>query len=242
MTFGDARSDRLLASCGIAGPVVFTAAWVVSSLLQTGHGAGAVQLSGLAAMDARDPGLMMAGFVGLGVCSIAFGAALRRLRPGSAGPWLVTVAGAATVAAGLFRRDHLLLTGPGFTGESWHNQVHDVVSGFAYAAMIAAPLVLAHSFRVDPDWAGLRRPLQALALASAAALALFASGAVQPWNAVVQRAAVSLPLAAEVLIAARLLAAGRPARPGRRARFSPSARLSWPGRVSRASPGVQRAG
>jgi len=220
-------SGWLLASCGIAGPVLFTAAWVAGSLLQTGHPAGSVQLSGLAAMDARDPGLMMAGFAGLGACSIAFGAALRRLRPaGSAGPWLVTVAGAATVAAGLFRRDHLLLTGPGFTGESWHNQVHDVVSGVAYAAMIAAPLALAHSFRADPDWAGLRRPLQALALASAAALALFASGAVQPQNAIVQRAVVTLPLAAEVLIAARLLAAWRRASPGRRARFS------------RASPGV----
>ncbi len=210
MASGERGSGRLLASCGIAGPVLFTAAWVASSLLQTGHSAGSVQLSGLAAMDAREPGIMMAGFVGLGACSVAFGRALRRLRPaGSAGPWLVTLAGAATVAAGLFRRDHLLLTGPGFTGESWHNQVHDVVSGIAYGAMIAAPLVLAHSFRADPDWAAVRRPLQALALASAAALALFASGAVQPQNAVVQRVAVTLPLAAEVLIAARLLATGR---------------------------------
>jgi len=228
---GERGSGWLLASCGIAGPVLFTAAWVASSLLQTGHSAGSVQLSGLAAMDARDPEIMMAGFVGLGACSVAFGAALRRLpAAGLAGPWLVTLAGAATVAAGLFRRDHLLLTGPGFTGESWHNQVHDVVSGIAYGAMIAAPLVLARNFRADPDWAGLRRPLQVLALASAAALTLFASGAVQPWNAAVQRAAVTLPLAAEVLVAARLLAAGRRARSGPRAG------------ISRAGPGVRQAG
>ena len=210
MTFGDAGPDRLLASCGIAGPVLFTAAWVASSLLQTGPPAGAVQLSGLAAMDARDPQIMMAGFIGLGACSVAFGTALGRLRPaGSAGPWLVRAAGVATVAAGLFRRDHLLLTGPGFAGESWHNQVHDLVSAAAYAAMIAAPLVLARSFRRDPDWARLSRPLQVLALVSAAALALFASRALEPWNGTVQRVAVTLPLAAEVLIAARMLAAGR---------------------------------
>jgi hypothetical protein len=43
----------------------------------------------------------------------------------------------------LFRRDHLLLAGPGFAGESWHNQVHDVVSGVAYRAMLAALAVLA---------------------------------------------------------------------------------------------------
>src|SRR5262245_44312938 len=79
VAFGEVGRDRLLASCGIAGPVLFTAAWVASSLLQTGHSAGSVQLSGLAAMDARDPEIMMAGFVGLGACSVAFAAALRRL-------------------------------------------------------------------------------------------------------------------------------------------------------------------
>jgi hypothetical protein len=208
--FSEAARDRLLASCGIAGPVVFTAAWVASSLLQTGHPVTAVQLSGLAAMDARDPQIMMAGFIGLGACSVAFGTALRRVpAAGSAGPWLVTAGGVAAIVAGVFRRDHLLLTGPGFTGESWHNQVHDLVSGVAYAAMIAAPLVLARSFRADPDWAGLSRPLRLLAIASAAALALFASGAVEPWDGTVQRVAVTLPLIAEVLIAARMLAAGR---------------------------------
>jgi len=208
VAFGEAGGglDRLLAACGIAGPALFTAAWLAGSLLQAGHPAGAVQLSGLAAMDARDPQIMMAGFVGLGACSVAFGAALRRVpAAGRAGPWLVASAGAATVAAGLFRRDHMLLTGPGFTGESWHNQVHDLVSAVAYGAMVAAPLVLARAFARDPDWAGLARPLRVLALASGAALALFASGAVQPWNGTVQRAAVTLPLAAEVLIAARLL-------------------------------------
>jgi Protein of unknown function (DUF998) len=227
---GDAHAvaarGRLLASCGIAGPVVFTAAWVASSLLQTGHSAGAVQLSGLAAMDARDPQIMMAGFIGLGACSVAFGAALRRVpAAGTAGPWLVTAAGVAAVAAGVFRRDHLLLTGPGFTGESWHNQVHDLVSGAAYAAMIAAPLLLARSFRRDPDWAGLSRPLQVLALVSAAALALFASRALDPWNGTVQRVAVTLPLTAEVLIAVRMLTAGRRGRPRAGTRQPGDARL-----------------
>jgi Protein of unknown function (DUF998) len=232
-----AGSGWVLASCGIAGPVVFTAAWAASSLLQPGHSAGAVQLSGLAAMDARDPQLMMAGFIGLGACSVAFGAALRRVRAaGRAGPRLVMVAGAATVAAGVFRRDHLLLTGPGFAGESWHNQVHDLVSGVAYGAMVVAPLVLARAFRGDPDWAGLRRPLQVLALVSAGALAVFASGVVQPWNAVLQRVAVTLPLAAEVLIAARLLAVTR-----RRARLRCAAwrflpRPAQPGWSSTARP------
>ena len=84
---------------GVAGPVLFTAAWVVSSLRQAGHPAVRVQLSGLAADDARDPQIMVAAFVVLGACLIGFGAALRPVAARPAGPWLVMAAGAAAVAA-----------------------------------------------------------------------------------------------------------------------------------------------
>jgi hypothetical membrane protein len=222
------RLGKLAACGGVAGPVLFTAAWVVSSLRQTGHPAAGIQLSGLAAEDARVPQIMIAAFVVLGACSIAFGAALRRVAGHrSAGPWLVIVAGAAAVAAGVFRRDHMLLTGPGFTGESWHNQVHDVVSGIAYVAMIAAPLALARQFRTDPQWAMIARPLQVLALASTVAVAVFASRAAEPWNGTVQRTAVTLALAAEVLAAARMLTlpeAGDRARACRPALLQPAQR------------------
>jgi uncharacterized protein DUF998 len=191
---------------GVAGPVLFTAAWVAGSLRQAAQPATAVQLSGLAAEDARDPQIMMAAFVVLGASSIGLGAALRKVAgTGSAGPWLVMAGGAAAVAAGAFRRDHMLLTGPGFAGESWHNQVHDVASGVAYAAMLAAPLVLARQFRADPRWARIARPVQVLALASAVAMAVFASRATEPWNGGVQRAAVTLALTAEAIVAARML-------------------------------------
>jgi len=189
---------------------------VVSSLRQAGHPAAEVQLSGLAAADARDPQIMIAGFVVLGACSAGFGAALRTVAPQSGGPWLVVAGGAAAAAAGVFRRDHMLLTGPGFAGESWHNQIHDVASAVAYAAMLTAPLVLARQFRADPRWAVIARPVQVLALASAAAMAVFASRVAEPSNGAVQRIAVTLALAAEALAAARMLmlpegpGAGRP--------------------------------
>ena len=60
------KLSRLAAAGGLAGPVLFTLAWVASSLRQAGHSAAEVQLSGLAAEDARDPQIMMAGFVLLG--------------------------------------------------------------------------------------------------------------------------------------------------------------------------------
>ena len=68
---------------GVAGPVAFTAAWAVSSLLQTGHAATQVQISGLAAPDARDPWIMITGFLVLGGCSVVFGTALHRELGGS---------------------------------------------------------------------------------------------------------------------------------------------------------------
>jgi hypothetical protein len=149
---------------------------------------------------------MVAGFLVLGVCSIGFGIALRRLlSPRAAGAWLVIAAGAAAVGAGLFRRDHLLLVGPGFTGESWHNQVHDVASGVAYGAMLVAPLLLARRFRDDPDWVVVSRPVLVLALGSAVALVIFVSRVVEPWNGVMQRVAVTLALGTEVVTAARML-------------------------------------
>ena len=212
------KLSKLAAVGGIAGPALFTVAWVAGSLRQGGHSVAGVQLSGLAADDARDPQIMVAGFVVLGVGSVAFGAGLGRVTaPRAAGSWLVVVAGAASVAAGVFRRDHMLLTGPGFAGESWHNQVHDVVSGVAYGAMLAAPLVLGRRFRDEPGWAVLSRPVQVLALASTVAIAVFASGIAEPDNGVVQRVAVTLPLIAEILIAGRMLSlppAGSAARPG----------------------------
>ena len=203
---GPVKLTRLAAAGGVAGPVLFTVAWVVGSLRQAGHSAAEVQLSGLAAEDARDPQIMMAGFVLLGAGTVVFGAGLGRVTaPGRVGPWLVLAAGAASVAAGLFRRDHLLPAGPGFAGESWHNQVHDVVSGVGYGAMLAAPLVLARRWRDDPVWAPVSRPVQVLALVSAAVLAVFASGIAGPCNGLLQRIAVTLALAAEILIARRML-------------------------------------
>lgn len=199
------KLSRLAGYAGIAGPVLFTAAWAAAMLRQAGHTPAEVQLSGLAAEDATDPQIMMAGFVVLGTSSAGLGAALARAIPRSPGPWLVIVAGAATVAAGVFRRDHMLLISPGFTGESWHNQVHDVVSGVAYTMMLTAPLVLARRFRRDPRWAGVARPVVVLTVASAATVLVFASRVAEPWNGIVQRVAVSLALSAEVLVAARML-------------------------------------
>lgn len=209
---------RLGALAGIAGPVAFTGAWIAGSLLQTGHRAVDIQISGLAAPDARDPWLMITGFLVLGGCSVAFGAALRerlgrdrlgrdRLERDPA-PLLIQAGGLLTIVAGLLRRDHMLLTpGP----ESLHNEAHNVISVVIYADLVLAQLLLARRFGREPGWRAWRPWLLASAAATTAALAGYAADTSGAGAGVVQRVAVSIPLAMITAVAARLLTETDPA-------------------------------
>jgi hypothetical membrane protein len=210
-------SAAVLRICaGIAGPVAFTGAWMVSSLRQTGYPAAEIQISGLAAPDARDPWIMVAGFVVLGGCTVAFGAALHEALDGRGGvgpglaPRLIQGAGLLTIAAGLLRRDRMLLT-PGSV--SWHNHAHDLVSAVIYVDLVVAQVLLAERFgrapaALDPSgrsWAPWRPWLLASGLATGAALIAFAAVTPTAEAGVLQRVAVTIPLVAIAAIAVRLL-------------------------------------
>jgi hypothetical membrane protein len=184
---------------GVTGPSAFTAAWIIASLRQPGYPFTQIQISGLAAPGARDPWIMIAGFLVLGGSLIVFGLALRRqLGEARPGPLLIGIAGALTLAAGLLRRDHVLLTtGP----ESWHNHAHNVVSAVLYLLLIAVPLTLAWRLREEPRWRPLAGLLAGAALASGAILVIFVSGAAAPWDGTMQRLGVSLPLAGLIAVA-----------------------------------------
>ena len=195
---------RAGAIAGVIGPAAFTLGWIVAAFRQPGLPFSAPQISGLAAVTARDPWLMISGFLLLGGCAIGFGAALRAALGGpQAGPAprLIQLAGLLTIAAGLLRRDHVLLTaGP----ESWHNQAHNGISAAAYVLLIAAPLLLARRFRRDRQWSRLTTPLVAASVAAAVLLAALYAEPDGSWAATLQRIGVSLPLAAIVAVAIRL--------------------------------------
>lgn len=191
---------RVRALSGVAGPVAFTAAWVAASLCQTGHGAVSVQLSGLAAPDARDPWIMISGFLVLGGCTVWFGEELARDVGGPASR-LIQGAGVLTMAAGLLRRDHMQLTsGP----VSWHNEAHTVVSLVLYLDLVLAQLLLARRFAAIPCWRPWRVYLLGSGIATAVALAVFLPNTTSPSAGILQRIAVTIPLAAVTAVAARL--------------------------------------
>jgi hypothetical membrane protein len=202
---------RAGAAAGIAGPAAFTGAWIASSLRQTGYPAAEIQISGLAAPDARDPWIMVAGFVVLGGCVVAFGAALRdvlggRGRAGPA-PRLIQGAGLLSIAAGLLRRDRMLLA-PGSV--SWHNHAHDVISAVIYVDLVVAQVLLAARFGRDPGlgdptWKPWRPWLLTSGVATGLLLIAFVADTSAPGAGVLQRVAVTIPLAAIAAVAARLL-------------------------------------
>jgi Protein of unknown function (DUF998) len=201
-----------MAAAGIVGPAAFTGAWIASSLRQAGHAPAEIQLSGLAAPDARDPWIMIAGFLALGGCSIAFGQALHdalggRGRAGPA-PRLIQAAGALTIADGLLRRDHMLLvTG----GASWHSHAHDVISAVIYVDLVVAPILLAVRFGREPrgpgSWRRWRPLLLGGAAVTAAILLAFEADTSAPGAGILQRIAVTTPLAVLAAVAARLVMA-----------------------------------
>jgi hypothetical protein len=223
------------AAAGVVGPAVFTGAWIVSSLRQSVP-AAEVQISGLAAADARDPWIMIGGFLVLGVCSVAFGESAHRAI-GGAGPRLIEGAGVLTIAAGLLRRDHMLLTrGP----VSWHNHAHDVISALIYADLIIAQVMLARGFGRDAGmawraWRAWRAWLLGSAAATTGLVVAFAADTSAPDAGVLQRLLVSVPLAAMGAIAVRLTRrrAGSPA---------PDQRLAGPRSGGLRSGGLRSAG
>ncbi|CAN5791416.1 hypothetical protein BH18ACT15_BH18ACT15_11010 [soil metagenome] len=133
---------------------------------------------------------MNGGFLLLGACTIVFSSAVAESTESSprpkAAPTLLRVAGVATLAAGLMRRDRMLLGVPDegtVAAPSWHNRGHDLVSAIAYACMIAGPAVL-----------GGHRRARGASLVTAILLTLFASRLLDTHNGVVQRLAVTIPL------------------------------------------------
>lgn len=202
---------RLKALAGVAGPFGFALASGVATWRQEGYSIAEEHLSGLAAPDAGSPTLMRGGFLVMGASSVVFATELEEHLGGPAraglGPTFVAIGGWSTILAGLLPRDRMLLRVPGEEEPpepSWKNEGHDAASAAIYVSTVTAPLLLAARFRDDPEWDDLRPACYVTAGTSIALLVLFASRLVEPWNGIVQRLMVTVPMFSGAVLALRL--------------------------------------
>jgi hypothetical membrane protein len=138
---------------GVAGPVVFAVATLVSAALRPGYSHVTNMISELGATGTPYAALMnYAGFVPAGLMLAALGVALAgvlpRQRLALAGAVLVTLFGAGVASSGVISCD------PGCpqSGGSFENLVHDRIAPIAFLSHIAGAAILGFCFRRLPAW------------------------------------------------------------------------------------------
>jgi hypothetical membrane protein len=202
----------VLGSCAVAGPLAFTAAWLVAWPLQEHYSPRREDISALAALDAQHAWIMILGFLALGVGTTALGLGLMEsLRGWSSrvGSAFVMVAGVGLVIAGLARNDCSSEL-PGCAAlvdagdVSTHHAIHDLVSLLIFLALVVAQVVLARAFGRDAHWRDLRTYSLVSGVLTLALLVLYGADVIDEWNGVVQRIFLAVPWVWIVVVGLRL--------------------------------------
>ena len=196
--------QRVLAVCGIIGPVLFTIVLVTLGLLRPGYSHITQSMSELGEVGAPNAIIMnIAGFILLGHLMVAFAFGLHRGisegRGSKIGPALVAVAGTALVMTGIFPCD------PGCADVSMVGITHSVFAMVAAFAMILAPLAIFPRLKGDNRWQShlaysLVTVVVALTLSAVYGLNVF-----EQWKGALQRISMSVPLLWIEIMAIRLL-------------------------------------
>jgi uncharacterized protein DUF998 len=195
---------RLLAACGIAAPLVFTAAVLATSRVHPGYDQARTFISELGATGAPAAGVMnLAGFLAYGLLVAAFALAVHHgMRPspgGRLGPALLAVYGVAYVAVALAPCE------PGCQAAApptLHHRMHLLIGDLIVLTAVLGPFALYARMVADPAWRSLAPAT--LLLPGLAWVAIEASG-IGLAGAVRQRLWLLLLFTWLVLMAVRLL-------------------------------------
>jgi hypothetical membrane protein len=205
---------RILGGCAVAGPVLFTAAWLVACSVQDAYSPRREDISALAALDAQHAWIMIAGIIALGVGLIALGLGLVSVihdgRSATVGPILLVLAGVSFAGAGLARNDcsselQACKERVSSGDVSWHHSVHDVLGVAVFLVLAVAPLVFARAFRADSRWSELRRYSLLSGALTLALLVVFGAELFAGWNGLVQRVLILVPLSWIAVLGAHLV-------------------------------------
>ena len=207
------RTRRALGWCAVAGSVLFTVASFVAWSAQDVYSPRREDISSLAAVDAQQAWIMIAGIVALGLGLLALGLGLRgRIHDGrsaTVGPILLVLTGLSFVAAGFARNDcsselQACRERVNSGDVSWHHGLHDLVGVAAFVFLVIAPLVFARAFRTDSHWSNLRPYSLATGVLALALLLVFAVEPFDGWNGLVQRILLAVLLVWVVVLGTRL--------------------------------------
>jgi hypothetical membrane protein len=196
----------------VAGPLLFTAAWLIAWPAQEEYSPRHEDVSALAAVDAQRSWIMVLGFLALGFGTVALALALldavRGGRSARVGAALLALAGLGSVVAGLARNDcssELAACRALPAGElSWHHHVHDLVSALSFVSLAVAQLMLARSFGGDDFWRDLRSYSVVSGLATLLLLILYGTRVFGDWEGLVQRIFLAVPFAWIVVVGVRV--------------------------------------
>jgi hypothetical membrane protein len=147
---------RLLASCGIIGPIFFTTVVIILGAIRPGYSHVAQAISELGEVGAPNAIIQDINFVVYGVLILAFALGLHRGISGGKGsrigPSLVAFSSvvAFTLGGGFFPCD------PGCNFVTIRGTLHNVFGLTGFVAIIGAALILPRRLKTDSQWQSYR--------------------------------------------------------------------------------------
>jgi hypothetical membrane protein len=201
---GPDNTQRLLAICGIIGPVSYAIVLITLGSLEPGYSHVTQTMSTLGSPVARHPIIMnIAGFGLLGLMIVALALGLDRgIRDGKGskiGPGLVAVSGAAVGMLGIFHSE------PGAESPTAMGTMHSVFVLIGGFALLLAPLAISPRLKRDEQWQSyVAYSLGTVVVASVVA-ALYASNVFESWKGIIQRMAMAVLLIWLEVMAVKLL-------------------------------------
>jgi len=198
------KTLRLLAVCGILGPILYTIVLIIVGLLRPSYNHVTQYMSELGEVGGPHAIIMnIAGFFMLGLLMIAFASGLHRgiseRRGSKLGPALIAVAGAGAALIAIFPVNPSSVNPP-LTG-----MMHGVSAMTLGVGMTLAPFAIANRLKHDQRWKGYRSYSLATGVVTAVAGFIFFSIHPEGWMGLLQRVALGVPLLWMEVMAIRLL-------------------------------------
>ena len=198
---------RILALCGIVGPIIFAVLVTVSGVVFEGYSHASQTISELAGADAESPLLQTINFFIIGLSFIALAVGLHRGVGGGSGsvvgPMLIFVFGAsAGIGNGIFPCDS------GCDGKTVIGFMHNLTGLVGFVAGIAGIFIISRRFKGDPDWAPLYRVSRVFGVTALISLVLWIGIAkiaeIESVNGVLQRLYVGVWIVWAEIVAFKL--------------------------------------